>query len=95
MVGIFLRKHDVIKIFVFRPGRIFLHFRLSRWIAKHLRMRSATPSVYLEVNGKTSELCCSVVELKTVFVSTTMLRSHMDTINKQAIIGRQLDVSSN
>ena len=33
------------------PG-VFLfwtHFRLSRWMAKHLRMRSATSSVYLDL----------------------------------------------
>ena len=25
------------------------HFRLSRWMATHLRMRSATPSVYFDL----------------------------------------------
>ena len=32
------------------PGVFFFwtHFRLSRWMATHLRMRSATPSVYFD-----------------------------------------------
>ena len=35
----------------FLLGRIFFwtHFRLSRWMATHLRMRSATPSVYFDL----------------------------------------------
>ena len=34
-------------------GRIFFwtHFRLSLWMAMHLRMRRATPSVYLDLWG--------------------------------------------
>ena len=31
-----------------RIGRIWTHFRLSPWMATHLRMRSATPPVYLD-----------------------------------------------
>ena len=33
---------------LYRSGRIFLLFRLSLWMATHLRMRSATPPVYLD-----------------------------------------------
>ena len=33
------------------PGVFFFwtHFQLSLWMAKHLRMRCATPSVYLDL----------------------------------------------
>ena len=46
------RKYDVMRLLPCTAPCVFFfwtHFRLSRWMATHLRMRSTTPSVYFDL----------------------------------------------
>ena len=53
VIGILI--NDVTRFVVGSPGPeegvffFWTHFRLSRWMAMHLRMRSTTPFVYLDL----------------------------------------------